>query len=57
MHLTTGDIAKRLNVHMRTVLDWINKGHIKAYRTPGRHCRVTVSDYRKFLKKFGMKEM
>lgn len=52
--LTTGDVSKLLHVHLRTVLQWISEGKLKAYRTPGRHCRITSSDFNEFLKKYNI---
>ncbi|MBF0331055.1 MAG: response regulator [Candidatus Omnitrophica bacterium] len=52
--LTTGEIADLCHVHLRTVLQWIHDGKIKAYRTPGNHSRVKVDDFISFLKQFNM---
>ncbi|MFH0754662.1 MAG: response regulator [Candidatus Omnitrophota bacterium] len=52
--LTTGEIADLCHVHLRTVLQWIHDGKIKAYRTPGNHSRVKVEDFISFLKQFNM---
>ncbi len=52
--LTTGEIAELCHVHLRTVLQWIHDGKMKAYRTPGNHSRVQVADFIEFLKHFNM---
>jgi excisionase family DNA binding protein len=52
--MTTGQVAKKLFVHMRTVLNWINEGRIKAYSTPGNHRRITREEFNKFCKKYNM---
>jgi excisionase family DNA binding protein len=52
--LTTGEIAELCHVHLRTVLQWIHDGKLKAYRTPGNHSRVKVDDYIAFLKQYNM---
>lgn len=52
--LTTGEIADFCHVHLRTVLQWINDGKLKAYRTPGNHSRVSVDDFIGFLKQYNM---
>ncbi|MBF0619497.1 MAG: response regulator [Candidatus Omnitrophica bacterium] len=52
--LTTGEIADLCHVHLRTVLQWIHDGKLKAYRTPGNHSRVTVPDFIGFLKQYNM---
>lgn len=52
--LTTGEIADFCHVHLRTVLQWIHDGKLKAYRTPGNHSRVSVDDFVAFLKQYNM---
>ena len=52
--LTTYDIAEHCQVTPRTVIQWINEGKLKAYRTPGNHSRVSVEDFLDFLKKYNM---
>ena len=52
--LTTGEIADLCHVHLRTVLQWIHDGKMKAYRTPGNHSRVKVDDFIDFLKHYNM---
>ena len=50
--LTTKDIATYCNVTQRAVVQWINHGKLKAFRTPGNHIRVDKRDFNKFLKEF-----
>ncbi|MCK5580284.1 MAG: response regulator [Candidatus Omnitrophica bacterium] len=52
--LTTGDVAKHCHVTHRAVLKWIEKGKLKAYRTPGNHSRVSEEDFIRFLEKYNM---
>lgn len=52
--LTTGEIAQYCHVTDRAVLKWIDEGKLKAYRTPGNHCRVSVADFLRFLKGYHM---
>lgn len=52
--LTTGEIADLCHVHLRTVLQWIHDGKLKAYRTPGNHSRVKIDDFIAFLKQYNM---
>ena len=52
--LTTGEIADLCHVHLRTALQWIHDGKLKAYRTPGNHSRVKVEDFINFLKQYNM---
>lgn len=52
--LTTGEIATYCQVTLRAVLKWVSTGKLKAYRTPGRHCRVRPEDFVDFLRRFNM---
>lgn len=48
--LTTGDIANYCQVNFRTVIRWIERGLLKAYKLPGRgDNRVQIDDFIKFL--------
>ncbi|MAG58610.1 MAG: hypothetical protein CMJ83_20160 [Planctomycetes bacterium] len=47
--LTTHQIAGLLGVSERTVANWIDRGHLDAFRTPGGHRRVSPNSLRKFL--------
>ena len=46
---TTHDISRLLQVDPSTVSKWIDKGILMAFRTPGRHRRVSSADLRNFL--------
>src|SRR5271168_2401834 len=52
--LTTGQIAQYCHVTHRGVLKWVESGKLKAYRTPGKHSRVSVEDFLSFLKEYNM---
>jgi len=52
--LTTGQIAQFCHVTHRGVLKWVESGKLKAYRTPGKHSRVSVEDFLSFLKEYKM---
>ena len=48
--LTTGDIARYLDVNQRTVIRWLDSGRLKGFKLPGRgNNRVLVSDFIGFL--------
>lgn len=47
--LTTHQIANLLGVSERTVANWIDRGHLEAFRTPGGHRRVAPKALREFL--------
>ncbi len=49
--LTTGEVAGYLGVNFRTVIRWIERGHLQAYQLPGRgDNRVTVEAFLDFLR-------
>lgn len=48
--LTTHQIAGLLGVSERTVANWIDRGHLDAFRTPGGHRRVAPPALRTFLR-------
>jgi len=52
--LTTSDIAEYCDVSSRTAGQWISEGKIKAYRTPGNHCRVKIEDFLTFLRNYNI---
>ncbi|OGS21126.1 MAG: hypothetical protein A3J83_00705 [Elusimicrobia bacterium RIFOXYA2_FULL_40_6] len=52
--LTTYEISKLCKVDLSTVIDWVNQGKIKAYRTPGGHRRVKLEDFYAFLKEYNL---
>lgn len=52
--LTTGEIADYCQVSRVTVFQWIKKGQIPAFSTPGGHYPVKLSDFHHFLEKYGM---
>ncbi len=53
--LTTGEAAKYCGVNFRTVIRWIERGKLKAYKLPGRgDHRIQVEDFVVFLQDNGM---
>ncbi|MBK1720196.1 response regulator [Thiocystis violacea] len=53
--LTTGEIADYCGVNLRTVIRWIEKNHLKAYKLPGRgNNRVRLVDFLNFVDRHGM---
>ncbi|PIU83948.1 MAG: hypothetical protein COS68_01355 [Elusimicrobia bacterium CG06_land_8_20_14_3_00_38_11] len=52
--LTTYQISQMVNADISTVIDWIDKGLLKAYKTPGGHRRIKWNDLVEFLKKYEM---
>ena len=51
---TTFQVAKICGVFPTTVINWVNRGKLPAYKTPGRHRRIVVSDLLSFLRKYKM---
>lgn len=48
--LTTGEVAKYCGVNFRTVIRWIERGHLEAYKLPGRgDNRIPLSGFIAFL--------
>ncbi|WP_430461905.1 helix-turn-helix domain-containing protein [Thalassolituus sp. LLYu03] len=48
--LTTGEVAKYCGVNFRTVIRWIERGHLEAYKLPGRgDNRIPVNSFITFL--------
>lgn len=53
--VTTGEIARYCGVNFRTVIRWIERGHLKAFQLPGRgDNRVEVADFLDFLRQYNM---
>ncbi len=53
--LTTGEIAKYCNVNFRTVIRWIERGLLNAYKLPGRgDNRVPLDSFLQFLEENNM---
>lgn len=49
----TLDVARMLGVSAMTVVRWIDKGMMPAFRTPGNHRRIRREDLRHFIRKMG----
>ena len=48
-YYSTGEVARMLGVSNFAVWNWIQKGKIKAIRTPGGHYRIPADEVRKLL--------
>lgn len=51
---TTGEIANLLHIHQTTIIDWIDKGLLASYKTPGGHRRITRESLFLFLENHDM---
>jgi len=49
---TTYEASKICHVDLSTVIDWVEKGLLPAYRTPGGHRRIKKDDLVEFMKKY-----
>jgi len=52
--LTVSQASEYCKVSAKTIINWIESGHIKAYKTVGGHRRIKKVDLDEFLKKNGM---
>lgn len=43
------EVARLINVHVKSVANWIRQGMLEAYRTPGGHNRITRTAILRFL--------
>jgi excisionase family DNA binding protein len=50
-YITSGAAAERCGVSKVTVLRWIKKGYLAAFRLPEGHYRIYRDDFSKFLAK------
>ena len=52
--LTVFKASKYCNVSSKTIINWIEAGHIKAYKTVGGHRRIKKIDLEDFMQKQGI---
>jgi two-component system response regulator VicR len=52
--ITTGEAATHCQVSLPALRRWIRDGRLRAFQTPGKHARIEVSEFRRFLKECGM---
>jgi len=52
--LTVYEASKYCSVSPKTIANWIDEGHIKAFRTVGGHRRIKKEDLDAFLRRQGM---
>ena len=50
---TAPQVAKICSTDLKTIHNWVNRGEIKYFRTPGRHLRFRRGDILEFLNRFG----
>lgn len=52
--LTVSQASKYCKVSPKTIINWIEGGHLKAYKTVGGHRRIKKEDLDQFLRQRGM---
>ncbi|HUL36380.1 MAG TPA: response regulator [Thermodesulfobacteriota bacterium] len=52
--LTVSQASKYCKVSSKTIINWIDAGHLKAYKTVGGHRRIKREDLNQFLNDKGM---
>ncbi|MFB3884133.1 MAG: response regulator [Thermodesulfobacteriota bacterium] len=52
--LTVSQASRYCKVSSKTIINWIEAGHLKAYKTVGGHRRIKKEDLDRFLKEKGM---
>jgi excisionase family DNA binding protein len=52
--LTVFTASKHCNVSPKTIINWVDDGHIKSYRTVGGHRRIKRDDLEAFMRKQGI---
>ncbi|MCP4606165.1 MAG: helix-turn-helix domain-containing protein [Proteobacteria bacterium] len=50
---TAPQVARICSTDLKTIHNWVNRGEIKSFRTPGRHLRFRRQDILDFLTRFG----
>ena len=51
---TVFQASKYCNVSPKTIINWIEAGHIEAYKTVGGHRRIKIADLGNFMRKQGI---
>ncbi|MDY6879439.1 MAG: response regulator [Desulfatiglans sp.] len=52
--LTVFKASQYCNVSSKTIINWVDAGHIKAYKTVGGHRRIKKKDLESFMRKQGI---
>lgn len=51
--MTASDLATLCEVDLKTIHNWVDRGRIAHFRTPGRHLRFRAADVAEFLRAWG----
>lgn len=52
--LTTGEVVAHCRVSYETVHNWIRSGKLTTYTTPGKHHRIPVEEFKRFLAEYNL---
>ena len=50
--ITTGEAAGHCQVSVPALRRWIREGRLHAFRTPGKHARIEVREFQRFLEEY-----
>jgi excisionase family DNA binding protein len=53
LQLTSGELASLLRVDLKTIHNWVNRGHLVGRRTSGRHLRFDRIQVVRFMRGYG----
>lgn len=53
-HIEVKDIAAYCMVSTSTVRRWLKNGNLKAIKLPSNQCRVSIMDFKAFLKRYNI---
>jgi len=53
MLFRASDVARFCEVDLKTVHNWVSRGRVESFRTPGRHLRFKPGPLLSFLTQFG----
>jgi len=53
-YLTVGEAARHCRVSPPALRAWIRDGKLRAFRTLGKHCRIELKEFQRFLREHGM---
>lgn len=53
--ITTGEASNHCQISQPALRRWIKDGQLRAVRTPGKHARIEVGEFQRFLKRHGMR--
>jgi excisionase family DNA binding protein len=52
--ITSGEAAAHCHVSVPALRRWIREGRLEAFQTPGKHARIEIGEFQRFLNEYGM---